>query len=273
MVRFEEFFGSHMCGINSHLLLHLPEQIHWWGSLRETWLYPFERVNGEMVSQTLNSRHRTRKHPEKAMCRKILPMMVLRSAAMADDDVNDAMNSVYPPDGAQLDRRVLNIVLPDHVMRALRSLLRQQDNTALHGIQGLQRCQLGSLLLCTNITERVNDARVRFKPDFTACRYAQIEQLLFVPLAEAQNKSGFVAVVHFYTVDPFIRREGTGSNRYRKLTGGDIIMDLSERWATALADSICVFVEDIECKVAFVEVEGLAATGRRWAVLDGPPAG
>lgn len=41
MIRFEELFGSHFCGINSHLLLHLPEQVRWWGSLRETWLYPF----------------------------------------------------------------------------------------------------------------------------------------------------------------------------------------------------------------------------------------
>lgn len=35
---------------------------------------------------------------------------------------------------------------------------------------------------------------------------------------------------------------------------------------------MCVFVEDIECNVAFIEMDDMAATGRRWAVLDGPPA-
>jgi len=33
-----------------------------------------------------------------------------------------------------------------------------------------------------------------------------------------------------------------------------------------------VFVEDIECKVAFVEAHNLSQMGTRWAVLDGPPS-
>lgn len=229
-----------------------------------------------MVSETVNSRHRTRKQPEKAMCRKIQAMMALRTAAMADNAVSDAMGNVFAPDRTQLHQPV-PIVLPEDTLQALRRILRQEDNAALHGVQSVQRCRLDNLelgIMCT-ATERVNDARVRFKRCITASRYGEIQQLLFVPLAVAQGKSGFVAVVRYHCRDSQILRHGSRSNTYNRLTNGDINMQCVREPPTSAAGDwriMCVFVEDIECKVAFIEMDDMAATGRRWAVLDGPPA-
>lgn len=97
------------------MLLHLPEQIRWWGALRETWLYSFERANGEMVNQTMSSRKRTRQHPEKAMSRKVQAMMILRTAAIQEPEVTEAINAVFPPVAVR-NRRVPIVELPVHVI-------------------------------------------------------------------------------------------------------------------------------------------------------------
>jgi hypothetical protein len=114
-------------------------------------------------------------------------------------------------------------------------------------------CTVGTLYLSSSTTPLVNDARVRFKPTFDACRYAEVQQLLYVQQAAqlAADRSGFVAVVRFYSIDQRMhRREPSGATKAR------------------LAKHLCVFVEDIECKVAFIEM--IDAT-RTWGVVHAPP--
>lgn len=77
--------------------------------------------------------------------------MALRTAAMADNAVSDAMGNVFAPDRTQLHQPV-PIVLPEDTLQALRRILRQEDNAALHGVQSVQRCRLDNLelgIMCT----------------------------------------------------------------------------------------------------------------------------
>lgn len=266
MARYESLFGSAMCGINSHLLLHLPEQVRLWGALWDIWLYGFERANGQMVSQAMNSRKRTRRNPEKCMARKLQSLITLRTTRAADQDVVDLMTSVFPSSGTTLNTRV-QVQLSAQIQRLLCSLLEVQ---VLGDVEETCMCTVGALYLSTSTTPLVNDARVRFKPTFDACRYAEVQQLLYVQQAAqpAADRSGFVAVVRFYSIDQRMHRRGTLQHRYHQATGNDVVVEPSEATKARLAKHLCVFVEEIECKVAFIEM--IDAT-RTWGVVHAPP--
>jgi len=89
------------------------------------------------------------------------------------------------------------------------------------------------------------------------CRYAEVQQLFHVLLVVAQSKCGFVLVVRFFLPH----------------TGDDVIIAPSTAARQRLSNKVCMFVDDIHCKVAFVEMSeaGVTEQRRRWAALDSPP--
>lgn len=127
-------------------------------------------------------------------------------------------------------------MLPDTVKRPLRRLL-------------------GKMMLLYMVS-RVLNAIV-----LTPCDYPLV-------VHAAQGKSGFVAVVQPF--DPHMGRVGSESHQYKTHTGNDVIVTPSASAQQRLSNQVCVFVDDIQCKVAFVDlsVPGAAQDRRRWAVLD-----
>jgi len=160
------------------------------------------------------------------MARKLQAMISLRSATATDQQVIALMTNVLPASTSTAAR--VPALLTVQIQRSL-----------------CHRMQVEVLYLSTSATPLVNDACVRFKRTFTTCRYAEVQQQLYVQQAAAPplGRSGFIAVVRFYSIDKFMHREGTLQHRYYQQTCKDVV-EASAAIAECLAKHVCVCGRD-----------------------------